>query len=257
MLTEQNEQQTGNGSQTMSSGSNTNGGVDYQVTNDCLAIVDQYKSGDVSRATALVRLQEALPEKMSEKQCEQSFDTYAEMLFEFDKRSKDAEGKNQEVARQIGQGDRNDEESDQARRVDQRDLNDEDSDQEDGTGNKEIQETTDRSIIRRKRSPTPFDEGERSKCRVDESKFYWLKPVQTIRLPEHLEKTRAALATFASEPKFVRSTIINSPGCPPFPDLEWLNLVSGKAINLDRVLSASYAISSDDKQVTTVMLYHW
>jgi hypothetical protein len=42
------------------------------------------------------------------------------------------------------------------------------------------------------------------------------------------------------------------PRCPAFPDSEWLNLVQGKAINLNNAFPGFYSTSINNKQTQTV-----
>ncbi|THH17648.1 hypothetical protein EW146_g3202 [Bondarzewia mesenterica] len=68
----------------------------------------------------------------------------------------------------------------------------------------------------------------------------WLVEEQGVEKPlsESLEQTQLMLANFSSDPKLVRSSIVNTAGCPPFPDAEWMHIVSGKAVDFDQVLTA-------------------
>ena len=46
--------------------------------------------------------------------------------------------------------------------------------------------------------------------------------------------------------------IINTPGCPAFPDTEWLNLTQGKSINLDNIFSGFYSTFTNNQSIGEV-----
>ena len=52
------------------------------------------------------------------------------------------------------------------------------------------------------------------------------------------------LQAWSANPKQVKSSIINTLRCPAFPDSEWLNLIPGKAINLNNIFSSFYSITN-------------
>ena len=52
--------------------------------------------------------------------------------------------------------------------------------------------------------------------------------------------------------KQVKVSIINTPGCPAFPNSEWLNLVQGKSINLNNIFSGLYSISTNNQWTESI-----
>ena len=60
------------------------------------------------------------------------------------------------------------------------------------------------------------------------------------------------LRAWSTNPKQVKSSIINTPQCPAFPESEWLNLIQGKVINRDNVFSGFYSTSTDNQHTESV-----
>jgi len=54
------------------------------------------------------------------------------------------------------------------------------------------------------------------------------------------------------DPKGTKCSLVNSPTCPEFPDSEWTNILAGRAINLDAVLSGYYSTSNNDERVEEI-----
>ena len=47
-------------------------------------------------------------------------------------------------------------------------------------------------------------------------------------------------------------SIINTPGCPAFPDSKWLNLIQEKTINVDNVFSRFYSTLTDNQRTESI-----
>ncbi|PIL33308.1 hypothetical protein GSI_04758 [Ganoderma sinense ZZ0214-1] len=104
------------------------------------------------------------------------------------------------------------------------------------------------------RSPScePSSDGHRDKRqRPDSTKFPWAASEQSAasNLRPELLETLDHLKRFSTDIKYTKSHLINSAGAPEFPEAEWTNILSGHAVDLDRVLSNVYAHSSDDKHI--------
>jgi hypothetical protein len=54
----------------------------------------------------------------------------------------------------------------------------------------------------------------------------------TILSPS-LRQTQITLENFSQDIKLAKASLLNSPSCPQFPDTEWSNLLSGKAVDFD------------------------
>ena len=105
---------------------------------------------------------------------------------------------------------------------------------------------------KRPRSPGPDDgpESPSSKRRIDPSRFPWLiqEEVDPAPLSLELRQTQTCLENFARDPKFAKSSLLNSARCPQFPDGEWTNIILGRSVDLDHVLSGIYAVGADDRK---------
>src|SRR6202522_3876270 len=94
----------------------------------------------------------------------------------------------------------------------------------------------------------------KSECprpRADESAFAWASSEnsETTTLSVNLVKTLEFLGIYTLDPKATRRSLSNSPACPEFPDSEWRNVITGKAVNLDAVLSRQLSTTNDDLRV--------
>ena len=89
------------------------------------------------------------------------------------------------------------------------------------------------------------------KVKVDESVYAWVasrKDKHTI-LRDNLAKTLKLIEAYTINPKATRRSLINEPDCPEFPDSEWKNIIAGRAVNLDAVLSGQLSTTQDEPKV--------
>ncbi|KAF5377223.1 hypothetical protein D9615_006397 [Tricholomella constricta] len=103
---------------------------------------------------------------------------------------------------------------------------------------------------KRPRSPVSDDGQHPSRRRIDVSTLPWITQEEETptTLSPDLRKTQLALENFARDLKLAKSSLTNSPRCPQFPDTEWVSLLSGRAVDFDRVLSALYSVSFDEQR---------
>jgi hypothetical protein len=113
--------------------------------------------------------------------------------------------------------------------------------------------------IRRERdSSESSDEDERpskrSKGRLDSTKFPWHeKRVNAIAaLAPDIKQTFDQLERFSVDPKGVVRDILSTPGCPPFPPEQWLNIVQWKVVDLAKVLEAAHSTDLEPKQTHVI-----
>jgi hypothetical protein len=89
------------------------------------------------------------------------------------------------------------------------------------------------------------------KVKVDESVYAWVasrKDKHTV-LQDSLANTLKLIEAYMIDPKAMKHSLINEPNCPEFPDSEWKNIISGRAVNLDAVLSGQLSTTQDDPKV--------
>lgn len=93
-------------------------------------------------------------------------------------------------------------------------------------------------------SHQPEDPSKR-RC-IDESTLPWSSP-QIANGPLQLDaiaaKTRDLLAFFARDIKATLASLLNSASLVAFPESEWLALLRGQAVNLDKVAGSSHSVS--------------
>jgi hypothetical protein len=89
------------------------------------------------------------------------------------------------------------------------------------------------------------------KQRQDDTEFPWIirEQLSDSQLGKSLEKTLKLLKLFAGDLKFTKSSVINSLQAPPFPHSEWTNIIAGSMVDLDHVISGSFAVANDNREV--------
>ena len=114
---------------------------------------------------------------------------------------------------------------------------------------------------RTQRTPSPVisipggdqsdEEPDPKRPKVDESAYAWVSERQVKRtvLRDTLAKTLKLIEIYTIDPKATKRSLVNEPDCPEFPDSEWKNVISGRAVNLDAVLSGQLSTSQDDLKV--------
>lgn len=89
---------------------------------------------------------------------------------------------------------------------------------------------------------------------VDSSKFPWTQRRLTVlaSLPQDIRETYQQLENFAADPKSVINDILSTPGCPPFPPSEWLNVIWWKYVDLAKVLDSTHTTELDLKKTHVI-----
>ena len=95
------------------------------------------------------------------------------------------------------------------------------------------------------------DEHISKKPKIDESVFAWIsgRRDRPTVLSDNLSKTLKLIDAYTIDPKATKRSLVNQPDCPEFPDSEWKNVVSGRAVNLDAVLSGQLSTTNDDLKI--------
>ncbi|THH06050.1 hypothetical protein EW146_g9736 [Bondarzewia mesenterica] len=216
-----------------------------ELSGKCFEVVQGFRAGKTSKALAIIRLQSIISqENLSQESFEQSFGAYLDMLDNSERQQSAALTSGSGAVRTAeGAAPARLNESGRNGHVEKRNGNKGGSTQPNVERGGSVTHTKRRLIEVEHDSDSDNDDlGESShRRRVNLDLCPWLiedrggaKP-----LSESLEQTRVLLANFASDPKLVKSTIVNTAGCPPFPDTEWLHIVSGKAVDFDQILTAS------------------
>ncbi|OAX39683.1 hypothetical protein K503DRAFT_799451 [Rhizopogon vinicolor AM-OR11-026] len=84
---------------------------------------------------------------------------------------------------------------------------------------------------------------------VDPTKFPWFerRTMALASLPADIRRTYEQLENFAADPKQIVLDILSTPGCPPFPPGEWLNIVKWKYADLAKALDSAHTTELDSK----------
>ncbi|KAI6013551.1 hypothetical protein EDC04DRAFT_2904564 [Pisolithus marmoratus] len=90
----------------------------------------------------------------------------------------------------------------------------------------------------------------RVRTQLNVSLFPWneRRESQVASLPEDIKSTFEQIKLYSRDPKQVVEHILSTPGCPPFPPSQWLNLVQWKYVDLAKVLESAHTTELDPKQ---------
>jgi hypothetical protein len=76
--------------------------------------------------------------------------------------------------------------------------------------------------------------------------------VSPTRLSVNLERTNAILDNISRDIKAAKRSLFNCASRPQFPEAEWINILSGRAVDMDHVFSNLYAVVHDDRRVEKI-----
>ena len=224
--------------QTQTQGSTSQGDNAFsaEIRGRCLKIVEDYRKGEIDKVSAILNLTSALPVNQgNDVPFREAFGAYSRMLDSID------------TYRDGGRGRAN------APNPLIEDITGVEEEEERGTGDAPSQEAPLVRTAKRTLRDTETHEGEETlapKRRVNTSALPWVvkQSLDPTPLCPSLEETRSSLENFGRDIKFTVASILNSPDCPQFPHSEWTNLVSGRAVDLDHVLSGLFSISHAPKR---------
>jgi hypothetical protein len=106
----------------------------------------------------------------------------------------------------------------------------------------------------RSRSFSPYDESGAKRRRVNDALLPWIVEdflVEPTLSPE-LAKTRSQLAEYSKDPKYVLGTILNSTRHIAFPESEWLAIVKGQAVDLNKVITSQFSVSHERQRAESI-----
>lgn len=217
--------------------------VSPELTAACSALVEQYRAGGLEKIDTFVKIQDLLNEYAAgeEGQTEslsvkQALKSYLGMLDNHDALRSAAFDRASHTLRTSGTSDAGSD--DEGRR---------------GLPGDAVPPAA-RSLAGSKRARSPLtdggDDAPNPKRRVDPGCFPWVvrETINPTPLAPELQQTQRLLENFSRDLKFAKSSLLNSPCLPQFPDTEWANLLAGKSVNLDHVYTAIYSATADDRK---------
>ena len=209
-----------------------------EVVDKCLDIVQQFRGDKVTKSRATILLQQAIPhETLEEASFVSAYESYLEMLDNFESYQRGAARRIAETGELLGAEQPGPGEPREGECLEQRD-------------------TLAVGPSKRARSPEGSDNDDdeyKRRVRLDYRALPWTDSdatfITTSELSPSLQKTQALLENFSRDVKRARSSLLNSNrAIPQFPQSEWLSLLSGNSIDLDHVFSNLYTISHDDRE---------
>jgi hypothetical protein len=124
-----------------------------------------------------------------------------------------------------------------------------------GDGDTDASATLDEPSAASKRALSPEPTAGTSKQqKSDESDFPWLIQENLCNpgLCDDLQRTLELLRTYARDLKLTKSLILTVANAPQFPNSEWSNIIIGAMVDLDHVISGSFTVSSDNREVEVI-----
>ncbi|KAG9309976.1 hypothetical protein JVU11DRAFT_10010 [Chiua virens] len=200
-----------------------------------LAVVQRYKHSKITKAGAILKIQEVLFEGgvvVTTEDLIQALPAYISMLDEIDDSRQANHSETGILGRSLpsfpsGPGDYDDGPSGQ--RISSGEL-----------ARGSVRRRASFSTEKARSVPT-----KRGRFTVNEDHFPWKGTDSVLRsqLEPELQHTLLLLEDWAKDPTQVVRSILITPGCPDFPADQWLNIVNANAVDLSRVLRAHYSSS--------------
>jgi hypothetical protein len=205
--------------------------IPLDVSRTCVAVVEKFKTGALDKLAAVLELQKTIPKTSDDDPTyTRAFAAYFRMLESFEEYRRDAGSRSHTL------DDPSDAVGTNHRATDSREI-------------AEVARPT-----KRARSTESDDDDEEdehpSRKRIDVDALPWIATRDEDELCIHpsLRKTRDILENNARDIKYARSSLLSSLKLPQFPLSEWNNLLTGQAVDLDRVLSGIHAASYETSQ---------
>jgi hypothetical protein len=202
-----------------------------KARSECLRYVERYRNDDISKTLATAHISKTvigLGPAITESAARAALEAYYGML--------DDHASSQEAANKRGRERTRD---DLSKRKEKENARGED---------RSMSRSPSRSLSRsRSGSPEP-----KRRKTIDVSAQPWLvkSVIEEACLSPELKKTLDYLRAWSVDPKTVKNSITQSASCPEFPQSEWVNIIAGKAVSLDHILSATYTTIADNRNVT-------
>jgi hypothetical protein len=189
-------------------------GIYKDVLVNCNTIIEQYRKGEISKPSAYVEIQSKLTEALGNDRArtDSAFGSFIATI----------ESHDSEICAATKRG----RVFDPEQRSTSPPIQDSDGQQSDG-------------------------EPVTKRLKADESAYAWNGGEQRKRtvLRDTLARTLKFIEAYTIDPKATKRSLVNEPDCPEFPDSEWKNIISGRAVNLDAVLSGQLSATQDEPKV--------
>jgi len=200
-----------------------------EVTEKCIGITERYRSGIVTKVSAILELQGTIS-RDDESAYLQALGAYVRVLDNFERiRERASTGRN---AGDVADG------GEPIRGGD----HDKDEHEDIPGGNK-----------RRRSQSVGTDDGlARRKVNIDAFAWVIRDGIDPPSLSPSLMQTLATLENFSRDPKLTKTSLLNSTRLPQFPESEWTNLIAGRAVDLDHVLAGQYSVSHDERRTERI-----
>ena len=199
--------------------------LNHEVTMNCIRITDKYRSGLIEKIPAILELQKAIP-RDDETTYLSALAVYVKVLEGYERIS--APGGQEETDRvraETAEPERDDRQEDAARATKQH---------------------------RAPSSELDDDNSARHKISIRDLPWVTRNETSPSYLPPSLAATQSILENISRDFKTAKVSLLNSPTLPQFPESEWVSLLSGRAVDLNHVLTSHYSTSHEEKRTERI-----
>lgn len=204
-------------------------GTNSDVAAKCIEVTERFRAGVITKVPAIIELQDIIPnDSENPVTAIKALESYVRIL-------------------------------DNVERLRDRGITDgglgsgNNGDDEGGERDENAGTTIEQTKRRRSHSVDTEDESS-AKRKIDVKTFAWIvrDEIDPPVLSPSLRQTQIALENFSRDIKMAKTSLLNSPRLPQFPDSEWSSLLSGRAVDLDHVLAGQYSISHDERRTERI-----
>jgi hypothetical protein len=210
--------------------------IGEEVVRRCDEVLERFRSQGLSRERALELIEAIIPDVPgNERAREVGIRSYARILDEFGREEGGARGGGRDPIAETDE---------------RREDGGLDADRTGRRGDKDVERGQAEFLRRvtRSRSESPGDEDHPAKKKINISGLPWLQDdaVNRRELRESVKKTQEILENVGRDVGYAVKSIKTTIGAPQFPTAEWRNVLTGEAVNLDRVLSGLHGTARDE-----------
>ncbi|KAH9857232.1 hypothetical protein C2E23DRAFT_900451 [Lenzites betulinus] len=204
------------------------------IVEACTHAVDKYRSGDISKAQAVLdvatQLVGAEPQQLGDAYDSTPIQSYLAMLDEIDRSHRVESG-----SRAGGHGEHEERTEGAGREGSSRN----------GTPRLSQPSAQDRS----RASSEDADEPRSKRAKVDPSSYAWAATdfILEATLDPSIARTLELIRIYGDDLTQARRDLSASASVPEFPEAEWTNILTGRAVDLDHVFAGRYTSGPDEK----------
>lgn len=213
------------------------------IIRQCAETVESYRKGEISKPVAVGRIGTQLAREdasLDARQANTALSSYLEMLDDWDREREERERAPEQREQQGAEGPGREHMASPEQRS--------------------LEQARPRVEVEESRAGSHDDEEPSAKrTKLDVAAFPWARDDSELSdsLRPELRETLKLLRVYAADVKGTKLHLVNSVGAPEFPESEWTNVLLGRAIDLDRVLTGHYTAGAEGAVYIPVCKPRW